>query len=74
MGDEDKVVITIKDIYGELKELVIEVRRLAQHYDSQEKIDADHERRIRSLEAWKYGIPITSVVAIAGIIMQLVKG
>lgn len=74
MGDEDKVVITIKDIYAEMRELVVEVRRLTQHYDNGKSIDDDHEKRIRSLEAWKYGIPITSVVAIAGIVMTLMKG
>jgi hypothetical protein len=57
MGDDDKVVITIKDIYAEMRELVVEVRRLTQHYDNGKTIDDDHEKRIRSLEAWKYGLP-----------------
>ena len=74
MGEEDRVVITIKDIYAEMKELVVEVRRLTQHYDNGKAVDDDHEKRIRSLEAWKYGIPITSVVAVAGIVLTIVKG
>lgn len=72
--DEDRVVITIKDMYWELRELTIEVRRLTQHYDTGKAVDDDHEKRIRALEAWKYGIPVTAIVALAGIAVTLLKG
>lgn len=74
MADDDKAVFTVKDIYLEVRELVIEVRRLTQHYDTGKAVDDDHEKRIRALEAWKYGIPITAIVALAGIAVTLLKG
>lgn len=34
----------------------------------------DHESRLRSLERWRYGIPISGLVALGSIIAALVAG
>ena len=64
MADENGVVITIKDIYGEMKELIVEVRSLAQEYKNGRDVDEDHERRLRTLERWMYAIPASLLVAV----------
>lgn len=71
MGDEDKVVITIKDIYKELTELVVEVRNLTTQFATGRSVDEDHEKRIRSLERWMYAIPASLVVAIVSAVITL---
>lgn len=70
MGDDDKVIITIKDIYSEMRELVIEVRQLTQELKESRRTDDDHEERIRSLEAWKYGLPAALLMAIASVVLN----
>jgi hypothetical protein len=74
MADEDKAVFTVKDIYLEVRELVIEVRRLTQHYDVSKAVNDDHEKRIRSLEVWRYGLPAAIITAVASIAITLLKG
>lgn len=41
--------------------------------DERTKAIGDHESRIRKLEAWKNGIPVAAILAIAGIIWQIVR-
>lgn len=62
--DPSRVVITVKDIYVEMKELIVEVRQLTQEYKSSQKIDEDHEARLRAVERWMYGIPAAVIIAI----------
>lgn len=72
MADDDKVVVTAKDIYGEVIKLVVEVRQLTQELKESRKTDDDHEQRIRSLEAWKYGLPAALLMAIAGVVLNFI--
>jgi len=71
MVDEDpsRVVITIKDIYGEMKELIVEVRKLTQEYNKSQKVDEDHENRLRAVERWMYGIPAAVIIAVVSAII-----
>lgn len=67
-----------------VKELVLEVRNDVKALSEKiDKIDrqgsigtreelADHERRIRRVEAWKYALPPTLVLVIASIVIDLV--
>jgi hypothetical protein len=72
MADDDKVVVTAKDIYGEVIKLVVEMRQLTQELKESRKTDDDHEQRIRSLEAWKYGLPAALLMAIAGVVLNFI--
>lgn len=74
MADDDKVVITVKDIYTEMRELVVEVRRLTQHYDNGKAVDDDHEKRLRVVERWMWGLPVAFLTAVAGVAIALLKG
>ena len=50
------------------------VERLMDKVDSVRETQSDHERRLRSVERWKYSIPIGMVLAIGTIIGAVLKG
>jgi hypothetical protein len=60
-----------EELFLTVREMVIEIRRdvkdlqatAAQMQEARKKVD-DHEKRIRSLEVWKYGIPLSGLIAI----------
>lgn len=72
--DDDKVVVTFRDVYDKFIEFTVELRLLRQEYQSDKSIKEDHEKRIRELEAWKYGLPVAFLTAVAGIVIALVEG
>jgi len=72
MGGEDKVTITFKEMYDKLIELTVEMRLLRQEYVNDKNVKADHEKRIRALEAWKYGLPAALITGIVGIVLNFI--
>lgn len=77
MGTENEpqgVVVTFKDMYNEMRDLLHEVKTLTQELKESRKTDEDHERRLRVLERWMYAIPATLFIAIASIITAIMKG
>lgn len=69
MADEPTgVVITFKDMYDEMRKLVVVVQTLTQELKESRDTDRDHERRIRVLERWMWGLPVSIVAAIAAAI------
>ncbi|MEV0823858.1 hypothetical protein [Nonomuraea rubra] len=65
MGDDSNgVVITLKEVYDEMRALVSEVRMLTQELKESRKTDDDHEKRIRALEQWRYALPASLVLAV----------
>jgi hypothetical protein len=67
------VVITVKEVYDEMKELILEVRQLTNEYRNSRLVDEDHEKRLRAIERWMYAIPASLVAAIGSIIVALNK-
>lgn len=68
--------IPISSIYQTLLELRYDVRDMAAKLDRNAEAAADHERRIRDLERWKYAISaalISSVTALAAEIIRLIN-
>lgn len=63
--DRNGVVVSLKDMYDELRALVSEVRTLTQELKESRRTDDDHERRIRILERWMWGLPVAVIGAIA---------
>lgn len=76
MGDEQPpgVLITVKDIYDEVTATRTAVGLLALEVKESRRTDEDHEGRIRSLERWMYGIPVSLLVAIIGAVVAFYKG
>lgn len=68
------VVITIKDIYGEMRELIAEVRNLATEFKAGKVEAEDHEKRLRSLERWMYALPASLLVAVLSAAFTFWKG
>lgn len=82
MDPTGAVVITTKDIYDKLTELEKSVTLMTPQaqtmHDHETRLRAvenllpdDLERRIRSLEKWKWSIPPTAIAAIIAIAQQV---
>ena len=65
-GSADGLGVTIgaREIYDTLVGLREDVQNLTSNNESAGKILNDHESRIRGLERWKYGIPVTLITGI----------
>jgi hypothetical protein len=76
MADEDNlgvVTISAREIYNEIVGMRDDLRSLAQaRRDDSATLD-DHETRIRSVERWKYGIPVTAVASVVAVIEALAQ-
>jgi len=74
MAGPDGVRIGLDHIYEVLVTLRDDVRDLkSRHTDMIEKI-SDHEDRIRSIERWKYAIPLATLSAVATVFVSLLGG
>lgn len=81
-GNGNSVRVTNQMIYDELRQVerqVADIKEgiavhlsLGAHPQAKEKLD-DHEKRVRSLEAWKNAIPVATVLAIASIIVAILR-
>lgn len=66
MSEEPRpyAMVTITDVYGQQRELAGKVEAaLARQQQNTERLD-DHENRLRSLEAWRYALPLSTISAI----------
>lgn len=67
MADEQThpyAVVTITDVYGQQRELSGKVEAALARQEQHTERLADHETRIRSLEAWRYALPLSTISAI----------
>jgi hypothetical protein len=64
---EGGVFITTKDIYDEVKEMRDDVKEVVDLLRDTVTDVRDHESRIRSLERWKYALPASLFLALAGL-------
>ncbi|MFC4117532.1 hypothetical protein [Nonomuraea zeae] len=72
-NDETGFTITIRDIYEEMRELTAEVRTLTSELKESRRTDDDHEKRIRILERWMWGLPVSILTAIAAVVTAFVR-
>lgn len=64
-------VVTITDVYGQQRELAGKVEAaLARQEAHADRLD-DHETRLRSLEAWRYALPLSTISAIIAAIAAI---
>jgi hypothetical protein len=73
VGDENGFVVTIRDIYEEMKVLTAEVRTLTSELKESRRTDDDHEKRIRALERWMWGLPVSILTAIGAVVTAFVR-
>lgn len=76
MTDQDPLGVTIsaREIYDQIVGLRDDVRSLVQSSAEVSKTLEDHEGRLRSVERWKYSVPIAAITAVASAAVTLVKG
>lgn len=75
MADEQLGIVTIsaREIYDEIVGMRDDLRSLAQSRNDDTKTLDDHESRLRSVERWKYGIPVTAVASVVAVIEALAQ-
>lgn len=73
MSDEGGFVVTIRDVYEEMRELTSEVRTLTSELKESRRTDDDHEKRLRVLERWMWGLPVSILTAIAAVVTAFVR-
>jgi hypothetical protein len=64
------VVVTLKDVYL----LLLELQKQVGAMQGSVGAVSDHESRIRSLEKWRYALPVSLAGATASIIVALYEG
>lgn len=67
MADESEglgVVISPREIYDEIVGMREDVRSLTQSSRSTNETLDDHENRLRSIERWKYALPLSALAAV----------
>lgn len=77
----EQVVVTLSDVWEELKEqklilndIVNRLDRMGDASDNQEKVIADHEKRVRDLEKRVWALPsAATIIAVASLVWQLVR-
>ncbi len=67
---EEPFVITLRDVYLEVREVRGQVNGLT----SQAEKVTDHEVRIRGLERWRYALPGALLLAGASIVVAVLEG
>lgn len=76
MDDEARgnggVLITFRDMYLQLQQLVIELREINQAMKVQGSTATDHEIRLRALERWRYSLPVSLVVSLGSAIIAII--
>ncbi|MGW1837090.1 hypothetical protein [Streptomyces sp. NPDC002067] len=76
MRDRDElgaVVIGAREIYDELVALRGDVRSMSQTHETVAQNLADHESRLRSLERWRYALPVAAVTSAGTVVVAVIK-
>ncbi len=75
MPEDDSLGVHIspREIYDEIIGMRGDVRSLGEQTESVRTELADHESRLRALEAWKYALPVATVAGIAAAIAQFAR-
>ncbi|MFJ4188249.1 MULTISPECIES: hypothetical protein [unclassified Kitasatospora] len=67
------VSIGAREIYDEVIGLRSEVRSIGQQAEGvRDELD-DHEARLRTLEAWRYGVPVAALTGVGGALVAIVQ-
>lgn len=65
MEDPLGVHVSAREIYDEIVGMRGDVRSLTESREDTHDTLADHESRLRSIERWKYAMPVATLAAIA---------
>lgn len=68
MSEPQGVMITLREVYDEIVGMRSDVQSLTQSRATTDDKLEDHESRLRSVERWKYGIPVTTICAVGSTI------
>lgn len=68
------VTITPREIYDEIVGMRDDVRSLTQSSESVASELADHELRLRSIERWKYGVPVATLSGVVAVVAAFMPG
>lgn len=64
---EPEQIITLKDVYREVVALNGRMAAVDERQLQGERVDQDHEARLRGLERWRYTMPASIVVGLGSL-------
>ncbi|MER6364970.1 hypothetical protein [Kitasatospora sp. NPDC001527] len=67
------VSIGAREIYDEVIGLRAEVRSIGQQAEGVRAELDDHESRLRSLESWRYALPVAALSGVGGALVAIVQ-
>ncbi|MEV7358266.1 hypothetical protein [Kitasatospora sp. NPDC091276] len=65
--------IGAREVYDQVVGLREDVRAMGQQAEGVREELADHESRLRALEAWRYALPIGAVTGVLAAVISLVQ-
>ena len=79
--DSGGVWFSTRDLYElirgtneRLAEVAAELSRVVTLLEDTREEHADHEKRLRAVERWKYGVPLSAVMGLLSVIASVVIG
>lgn len=70
---EDRILDKLDEIERIQRDMLTALVELKTKDAAQERKVDDHESRLRSLEVWKYGLPVTGLVAVGSLALSAWK-
>ncbi len=67
------ISIGAREVYDQVIGLRSDVQAMGQQSETVRAELADHEDRLRSLEAWRYALPVAAVTGLGGAVVSLVQ-
>lgn len=67
------VTIGAREIYDQVVGLRGDVRSLVESREAVDETLADHEQRLRSVERWKYSVPVAAIGALTSTVVTIYK-
>lgn len=61
----------LKDIHDEVLRISGKIEVIGQRNTIADAIHADHEKRIRALEKWRYGFPVSTVAGVVATVLSI---
>lgn len=68
----DQIYMLLQETNTRLGEIRGDIRALADKAETTLVTISDHETRLRSLERWKYGIPLTVVASMCSVVATVI--
>ena len=70
---EGGVFLSTRDLYDKLTLAADELRRIAVQMEADRSDLRDMKERLRAVERWKYAAPVANVIAVASLVLAVIR-